>query len=55
MAIDKQLQFNWHLEYWHHFETLTITSLMPHISNGVNKVALKYTRENETPEMSGNL
>jgi hypothetical protein len=50
-----QIGFNWHLEYWHHFETLTITRLMPHISNEVNKVALKITGESQQPEIDGTL
>ncbi|MFT3934415.1 MAG: hypothetical protein QM726_12410 [Chitinophagaceae bacterium] len=50
-----QIGFNWHLEHWHHFETLTITKLMPHIATEVDKIAVEKTGEHQTPEISGAL
>ena len=50
-----KIGFNWHLDPINHYETLTITKLMPHIAIGVNELAVKNIGESQTPEINGTL
>jgi hypothetical protein len=50
-----QTSFNWHLEHWHHFETLTISRLMPHVTTEVRNFVQNMFGQNQTPEINGGL
>lgn len=47
-----QIAFNWHLEHWHHFETLNISRLLPLVSSEVNEFSIKITGERQNPVMN---